>query len=616
MKKMLFFSFLFTVCGVLAMQSHECEYRNIFIFLDQDGDNENISKPFFFLNNKLQAAISEEVAPILINVSLWNNFIERRLSVHQMSQLTNSPEEKALTVYKKIGMSFTHWFEYYKSKDINHLYAQQLALEKTNEEFYNYTKYDQEFITTELNRTLITYLTAFDKNNWDFYTNDGSFYLLVPKKYVQKLRDHNQFSEEEILLGLKINHLEKIVDIENPVVGYLNECKIKKRLPEVLDDFFITKENYPDSNYKWNILLSGHGAYRYLETTIKGKVEASGTPRIADLNPREFTYILNFFNNSIQTNCLYYTSCNAGGNHIKLIYDDNNNPSYNYTIICGCLSDGDANCLWQNIPFPSLKKTPLKLSDLVECKGKWNLKIDHVYQWSAFFYELEKNKFDNPNLHWLTQAFNFINNSSLSNSPIIRLPYQQSFAILLKNDFYTLNDQIIATKIQENSKEIITLNKVIIIDTSSVPLPLVIKNPAIILSTIAGNAYHYFHKIEFKNNNNFLELFYSLDGNPFDTYFIIDELIIKNYRNSLLSKESESTGKKIRMKNVLVHIKRESLTRIIGSINNKYYMINVYKAPWSNKFEGKGLFTMPEINSTAYLNQYNYLKNKALAHDL
>ena len=624
MKKLFLINYLFIAFTIAAVTIANQDCRNIIILLDQEGDMENIGRTNrWFLTTKLQSALNEEAAPILINASLWNNFVERRLSIQQMSQMPDSPEHNALETYNKIGERLTYWMEHYKNNDP--MQVKQLALERVNNEFYLNEMDFHKAVSNELGMALISYLTHFDKNNWEIYSNEKSFYLLVPKKYLQELQKKEleaitskNLSEKELMLGLKVDHLTVITDIiDDPIRGYLNGINLEKHISYFLDDFFVTKQELEQQEmpYQWNIIFSGHGGYRYREITTD-KVTLCVEAILADLPPREFQSVLEFCEHSISTNCFYYTCCYGAGNHIKIIYDDNNNPLYSYTIICGCISDGQATCLWHFLPFPSANRNTLKLSDIIcDYDGKWHIKVDHEYEWKKFFNSLEQNSFKND-LSWFIEILPSVNFHALCDNPIIRLPNSNSFVPVLSNGLFTINNNLIALKQVEKSESITIADATtILVEAPIIPLPIIIQNTAPITSIAPGNAQHYFEKIEFKQNNNFLDTFISIEGDWFDTHFVIQELIIKNDKDSLIGKKLGIENEKIIAKNVLVHIQQDWLVRIFAEINENYYMFtsNLIKIDYKQaKSELKGISKMSPKVSEIYLEKYHQLKDKII----
>ena len=86
--------------------------REVIILLDGRGAQETIGKPSrIYLMNKLQSALQEEEIPLLISTSLWENFLEKRASISQMSKIEGSPEEKAITTYEMITKKLNTLFQ-------------------------------------------------------------------------------------------------------------------------------------------------------------------------------------------------------------------------------------------------------------------------------------------------------------------------------------------------------------------------------------------------------------------------------------------------------------------------------------------------------------------------
>lgn len=598
--------------------------RDILILLDQSGNDENIGKPGrFFLTNKLQSAINEQAMPIIINASLWSAFIEKRMSIAQMSQIPDSSEKKGFDLYTKIGERLNYWANHYKEKNIDPMQAKELMLEKVNDEFYTKeSKPTDEKIETvpgDISAALSSYLTTFNKDDWEAYTNNKSFYLLVPKKYVNELEQKEKsqpkqknLTQKELLLGLKVDHLVKINDLEDPSLCYFDALNMNNHLPQHLSDFFVTNKEWDSKAmpYAWNIILSGHGGHKYREITTE-KVTPNVTAIIADLTPEEFHSLLQYWEKNIAVNCFHYSTCSGAGNHIKMAFDDYGNQAYHYTIICGCLSDGYTHCLWKHLPFPTNDKTPLAATDIAcEEDGKWRISIDHKYQWKKFLESLSKNSLKKQNLDWLITALPLITYTTLCDNPMVRLAHTTAFVPVLPNKITTINNALIKIKQQEEAKNINIWQDIILVDTPHIPLPVIIKNPARIVSIAPGKSSHYFDKLEFKNATNFFDTFCPIEGNSyFDKFFLIGEIIVPNDKKSPIAQKLGADGEKITAKNILVHVQQDTLMRVFAQIENNYFMITINRMDYINgRANLKGITKMsPEVVQT-YLKHYNQLK--------
>src|SRR5581483_286257 len=136
-------------------------------------------------------------------------------------------------------------------------------------------------------------------------------------------------------------------------------------------------------------------------------------------------------------------TCHGSGNHIKMVFDDNDNPAYHYPIISGCLTDGYAHCLILSVPFPSGDKSPLKPTEINYENDTWILKYDHRYKWNNFFNALNENSFQSPDLKWLIDALDAVTNTTLSDSPLIRFAQTNFFVPILPNKFALINDELL-----------------------------------------------------------------------------------------------------------------------------------------------------------------------------
>jgi hypothetical protein len=615
---------LFLIISLLStFASANNEHRNVFVFLDQHDVSENIGNPgSYFLSSKLQSALHEKAAPIIINASLWNAFIEKRTSIQQMSTVSKSPEQKALDLYNKISEQLTYWIKSYSEK-ADPLQAKQLAVEKINEEYYKKKNEKEEFVDPNVTHALIARLTRFDKNEWDAYTNQKSFYLLVPKNYVEHLAqtslqfsNNKALSAREQLLGFKIDHLTQIPNIEDPATCYFDAKAIDKHLPAHLYDFFVTKKDLENNEmpYQWNILLFGHGGSYYKEITTD-KTRSTAVAIIADLTPEEMHTFLEFCDKDIKTNCFYYKTCHGGGNHIKMVFDDYGNPTYNYTIISGCLSDGYAHSFAQDIPFPNASKKMLAMDEIEYDKNtqQWHLICKQNYKWKKFLKKIMTNSFD-KDISWLAKILPSITRNFLCDQPIIRLAGSSKFTPISTDRIITLNDTALELRRNGNLKEINCSQAYLLIDSKHVAIPVILEHPTNIVSIAPGHATHYFEKIECKSNKDIHKMFNPLEGNTkYHKHFLIDEFTFPNNKESPFDKLFKSEGDQIIAKNVLVHVQYDRLIRIFAQIVNKGYMITINRTDYDgNNTQVKGITPMSDEICKRYLKKYEQLKQEII----
>jgi hypothetical protein len=182
---------------------------------------------------------------------------------------------------------------------------------------------------------------------WIIKKINGALYLLLPKKYLQDKNISEDAVQEYIStdsvtsieqqLGLKVNHMQTVLDID----------EIKKTLPapQAADYFidalwdnerntsnlFVTNNEYRNYNNStiplWSILITGHGI---MAISIVG------------LFLQQFKNFLTFLEHRIHTKLLYYNSCYAAGINSKILYEDAEkgvDKIYPFAIITQTLTD-------------------------------------------------------------------------------------------------------------------------------------------------------------------------------------------------------------------------------------------------------------------------------------
>jgi hypothetical protein len=225
--------------------------HNCIILLDQE-DNDNVGRTVvFFLMSKVQSAIAEQTTPLLMSTSLWNAFIERRLSFKHNLERNATPLHKVYTLYQTINERAERWSHHYNALSNDAIHNKKLVTQHINKEFYN----NKNTISTANYQLLLNYCTHFDPQDWDIYKNNDGFYLLIPKKY----------SNQNIPVGFNLDALEKVTCPEDNSFMYF-ESHSKKSIIDALPDFFITYDDRTDMPYAWNIVLAGHGGSKYRET--------------------------------------------------------------------------------------------------------------------------------------------------------------------------------------------------------------------------------------------------------------------------------------------------------------------------------------------------------------
>ena len=205
-------------------------------------------------------------------------------------------------------------------------------------------------------KQIILSTVSFNKTNakkWVIKRINDALYLLLPnkllttlsisKKDVQRYLPDKPLTTLEKELGLKINHLQTVVDID----------EIKKPMPEPatadyfmhalwdetqkISTIFVTNNEYQkaDAVPIWSFLFHGHGSMK---------------KKIISLTIAQCKQLLTFSEYKIRTRLFYYISCYGASINNKLLYEETESAiqtTYSFAIITQALTDATVviNCL-------------------------------------------------------------------------------------------------------------------------------------------------------------------------------------------------------------------------------------------------------------------------------
>lgn len=434
----------------------ESPKQNCIILLDHD-NWENVGRPeSWFLVTRLQSAIAEQTTPILLNISLWNSFIERRTNFEQKFQEKDSPHQKADTLFSAINEKIEYWSKHYSALSRDICQNKKLVVQNINKEFYN----DKHNVTDESYQLLLNYYTEFNPLDWDIYKNKSGFYLFIPKKY----------GDQDSRIGFKTDSLEKIPYPEDsPSVYFDSHDRVS--IVSALADFFLTYDDLPGAKmpYTWNIVLAGHGGSKYKETNCNQTISWIGKPIIADLDVNEFKKVLDFFQSKVKTNLFHYSSCYAGGNHISLIFNNEQKKTYSFAITCDTLTDCTSYCKWTNL-LPSNQKFFLTTADLGydSTKNCWQLPLNPVYHWEKFFKGLAAIDFSVASIDSLEEIMVFITYPIIANIPLVCLPGTNDFFPLQSTHVIKIDDRLVDSAEKESESIWIKGISTILVESSAI----------------------------------------------------------------------------------------------------------------------------------------------------
>lgn len=270
--------------------------RGLMVILDDsEGDVDAAHKSFY-------RAIFQKPAPIIVSASL----VAKALSEDIVDK---SPAELL--------------------KDFNR--AHSILIEQATED-------------TIKNRRRI-YLTAsgFKMSDWIIKKIDDHLILFIPHSYLGALAKPSEvakfhltstqeLSEIEYMLGLKVNHMETISEL-NELRKLPQHTDRSDYFLDSLDTIFVARGYFKKHNKPlpwWTIYLEGHG--------LKGQ-------SIAGMSLNLFPKVLDFFESRINTNILVYTSCFAAGYNDELLFKQHKQAiqkSYSYPIVSQIYTDTPA----------------------------------------------------------------------------------------------------------------------------------------------------------------------------------------------------------------------------------------------------------------------------------
>lgn len=284
--------------------------RDIIILLE-DGSSENISKT---LNSRpgygftptpppvgigamtanFLLALYEKAKPIVVNKSLVKNVIEHKTIfkdfttrsyefLHQKySKYKRFRNQSSILQFKKhcsymfnkyakIKSELNKYINNKKIKNKHEIFEkifsnQEFDISNAPKSLKKFTKGQFTSLDfTEMVIYMFCYLTPTDNDTWFIKKVSDDLYLFIPKEYLKKIGiqgntkyiENTEITQLEEDLGLKLNHLEDINDLN---INLIQKTSDKKNtIIKDLSRLFITKEDKVKNNAIWAIYLSGHG---------------------------------------------------------------------------------------------------------------------------------------------------------------------------------------------------------------------------------------------------------------------------------------------------------------------------------------------------------------------
>jgi hypothetical protein len=279
--------------------------RAVLIFLDDSESDDAIG----IITNDFLVAFFQQAGPIIVSASIIDN-----------ARLKESPTTTDLQMLIK------------RYKELEFIWSMLNNAEV--KEMRNIARYFASFDVISAARWIIKEITP-------------ELYLFIPRAYLKMLaidesgvalRVHQaSITAIERQLGLKVNHMKTITDIEQikktrsvPYAYYFMDA-LYNSMQGGSSTIFVTKREYHQYKDKhipsWTMYVSGHGSM--------------GTA-IVYLPVSQFKNFLNFLEYEIQTTLLYYWSCYAAGITSKELYKEVKNGidrTYPFAVITQAITD-------------------------------------------------------------------------------------------------------------------------------------------------------------------------------------------------------------------------------------------------------------------------------------
>jgi hypothetical protein len=526
------------------------DWRNEHVAKDLDKPASSInpseSSGFSAVSSSLVQAIWQKAAPILISSATWRNVMERKqifadfiskdiaqLKKEYQNKFPRFNTEQGIEQFKKQCMAPFSFIE-----------AMRLPREQKSEAM----------------GFLLCYLMPFNTDEWYMEQFGTYFYLLIPKSYIEKQRQKNNFaktqmraktlSERERILGLKTGRTVKNPTNYSQFAAPLT-FDYQAAFMQVLPQVFVTHADVqdPQGNKEkteenitrylphWYLYFEGHGAPS--QQDVRGV--------IAGLSVDLFQRFLFFCNNRITTDFLYYSTCYAGGQHLLYPYEKEwfypsaqkggkirralTPEQLNYIIVASTLTYAPS---WAWMPSISI---PYKLGI---SQIKFSLFFDRFFDYiKQYFYPAGQ-----PIKDTLISILNLINPTSFKEShiqvPVIRYPGTEWFSIIdLKKYVLRLTRVLVDTREAEGKPILVDKQELLVINPSqfigrrkaliervhsAVLVPILFTQPKMpaIISGAAIKASHYFENLQAKEIGfvEFLKSFYKVKEEHGRTFYI------------------------------------------------------------------------------------------------
>ena len=322
-------------------------------------------------------------------------------------------------------------------------------------------------------------LINFDSKNFNCYFHKSShLVLIIPQQYLNKnIPNAGTLNADDRVRACGFNP-SALTKIDTLTTNNLTQqIKIQQTKPmgqaniiADLTSLFIPQKKdgeliSPEQDTKWVIYLSGHGGPAYQSMgNLQGPLQQIA--RVAGLTMSNFNQLMKFFNNSINTAFLHYTTCFSGG--------------YNQVFVNEVLSSLDANFIVSSEGLGERKTSGLSLQMSFSTQEP-RIRLGH-YPFTEFFALLKlfvsnpeefvkKKEAKKDPLVVLLSTIHA--NMTEENQPFVRFPGIGVFGALAMNKKTKVLTQSIvkAHEIEKKSIDVSKMN-IIIVRPSRINVPI------------------------------------------------------------------------------------------------------------------------------------------------
>lgn len=543
--------------------------NGLFVFLDKGNE---VDDRIGVVGSGLLTALNQQAGPILASAGLIRDIVkqpslqelidefERNQGPdYQIVAGLNNPDLiKASSEFAKIFQTVLKTLDQllkeiptYELPMLPHLY---------NEKFDKLRIYlDQKTIFPGFKKAVFKEYSSFNADEWIVKKVSPDHLLLIPKNYLETIKKKNnfaqhykkeQFSVNELNLGLKIDHMEDVASLEKFAQDYRHPSayNVTKSFVELLPSLFITRPEYQKEKAvqrinatqmpQWVFYLVGHGA--------------SGIV-IAGIPLDQFKEILNFFDTKITTKLFVYDSCYASGVTADIVYKDQKSAiyrSYSYAIASGALTDAPTSGKTDYVPLIDIKYEDIDIA-------KKRIRPRSLYHYDKFMQEVTtETTLDFPKTlaNLLPGAAKIEDKRDIFNLPQLKLPGVPWFNIAdTQNKVVSIGAVLAFSRSADQPLDIMKFfnrkmePEAILLYANIFPFPLIIptKTMPSLVSMVPGDAVHKFNKVSIRTSfAAFADSFKNLARSNINKLYWISEL------------EFEAFYRKINMKNIVVLIQQ------------------------------------------------------------